>query len=204
MRVLVGLLLGLLCGPPGLAAWSVRLAWDAPTTYSDGSAAPPAAIGGYRLHYGTTPGQQSQVRDVGNVLQAVLDGLADGATYYVVVTVYDLGDTESAASMPELTVAPTVALDTTPPTVQVTTPADGSTVPRRTTITVAASAQDNVGVLSVVLLVDGRTLCTRTAPPYACPWAVPAANKRVYRLSARAYDAAANVGTAPVVTVTAQ
>lgn len=193
---------------PVLALYAVTLRWDAPTTFTDGSPAGPADIAGYHLHVGTTPGQYTESRDVGNVLQAPLDGLTDGTPYYVVVSAYDRQRGESANSVPELRIEPPVTVpppaDTTPPTVVLTSPANDDLVLRRGTVTLTATAQDNLGVLSVVFLVDGTVVGTATRPPYACTWTVPAANKRVYQLQAKAFDAQGNVGLSSVVTVTAE
>src|SRR5437867_8325988 len=51
--------------------------------------------------------------------------------------------------------------DTTPPAVSITAPASGSTVSG--TVTVSASASDNVGVAGVQFLVDGANICAEAS-----------------------------------------
>ena len=183
-------------------SFTVTLGWEAPTHYTDGTPAPPEAISTYKLYYGPAPYQYTAVQAVGPVLSTTLTGLPDTAPTYVVVTATDQAGTESAASAPELVVTPARDADTTPPTVALTTPAPG-TVPRKTTVILAATATDNVRVSSVAFLVDNRLLCTTTAPPYTCAWSVPAPPNRAYRLQAKAWDGAGNIGLSSVVTVVA-
>lgn len=85
--------------------------------------------------------------------------------------------------------------DTTPPTVNITYPADGSTVRRNSNITITASATDNAGVTEVVFSVNGVAKCTGTTEPYACVWRVPNVKNVTYTLKAEAYDAAGNVSS---------
>src|SRR5207249_767936 len=59
--------------------------------------------------------------------------------------------------------------DTTPPAVSISAPASGATVSG--TVTVSASASDNVGVAGVQFLVDGAKLGEEdTASPYSVSW----------------------------------
>jgi hypothetical protein len=95
-------------------------------------------------------------------------------------------------------------IDTTPPTVSITSPVNGATVAKKTTVTIAATASDNVAVTKVEFSVDGSLKCTDTTAPYTCAWRVPAQAGRTYRLQAKAYDAASNVGSSSIVTVTSR
>ena len=88
--------------------------------------------------------------------------------------------------------------DNIAPTVSITNPANGANVTRRTTITITATASDNVGVTRVEFLVDGALQCTDTVAPYSCNWKVPNTPNRTYQLSARAFDAATNAGLASI------
>lgn len=83
--------------------------------------------------------------------------------------------------------------DTTPPTVNVTAPANGATVSG--TVTVTASASDNVGVTRVEFLVDGSVAATDTAAPFEFAWNSTGVANGTHSLGARAYDAAGNRGT---------
>ena len=94
------------------------------------------------------------------------------------------------------TLAPTA--DTISPTVSITNPLNGATVKRGSTVTITASALDNVGVTKVEFSVNKTFLCTDTTAPYTCVWAVPGKRGITYTLTAKAYDAAGNTGTGTV------
>ncbi len=83
--------------------------------------------------------------------------------------------------------------DTTPPTVNVTAPANGATVSG--TVTVTASASDAVGVARVEFLVDGSTVSTDTVAPYDFAWDSTGVSNGTHTLGARAFDAAGNQAT---------
>jgi hypothetical protein len=92
------------------------------------------------------------------------------------------------------------ATDTTPPTVSITSPAAGATVSG--TVTLAASAADNVGVSRVEFLVDAVLLATDTTAPYSVSWNTTTATNAAHSLMARAFDAANNQATSAAVSVT--
>jgi glucose/arabinose dehydrogenase len=88
--------------------------------------------------------------------------------------------------------------DTTPPTVSITSPVNGANVPRKSNVTITATANDNVGVTRVEFLVNGALQCTDTTAPYSCVWRVPASMNKTHQLQARAFDAANNSATATI------
>lgn len=91
--------------------------------------------------------------------------------------------------------------DTTPPTVSVTAPASGATVSG--SITIAASASDNVAVANVQFLLDGASLGSPvTSAPYQTAWNTTTAGNGAHTLSARAVDTSGNTATAANVSVT--
>ncbi len=90
--------------------------------------------------------------------------------------------------------------DTQAPTVSITAPTSGSTV--SSTISVQASASDNVGVTEVQFLLDGSVTATDLSSPYAWSWNTASSSNGPHTLSAKAYDAAGNVGTATNVGIT--
>src|SRR5437870_2001021 len=91
--------------------------------------------------------------------------------------------------------------DITPPTVSIIAPAAGATVGG--TITVSASAADNVGIVGVQFKVDGVNLGAElTAAPYSIFWNSALAAQGVHTLTAVARDAAGNSATAPAVSLT--
>ncbi|HVE85548.1 MAG TPA: Ig-like domain-containing protein, partial [Myxococcales bacterium] len=92
------------------------------------------------------------------------------------------------------------APDTTPPTVSITAPTAGSTVSG--TVTISASASDNVGVSRVEFYVDGGLLSSDTTSPYSASWNTAAASNGAHTLTAKAFDAAGNNTTSAAVGVT--
>jgi CHRD domain/Bacterial Ig domain len=85
------------------------------------------------------------------------------------------------------TVAPTVSLGTVPTTVS-------------RSVALTASASDNVAVTSVEFLVDGTSIGSVSAAPYALTWNTGSVNDGSHTITAVARDALNNSGTsAPVV-----
>jgi hypothetical protein len=85
-HILSALLLLLALFPVHLSASSLTLAWD-PNTELD--------LAGYKVSYGTRPGDYNFTIDVGNVTQYTVTGLAPGSRYYFVLTAYDTSLNES-------------------------------------------------------------------------------------------------------------
>jgi hypothetical protein len=90
--------------------------------------------------------------------------------------------------------------DTTAPTVSITAPLNGATV--NGTVSVNATASDNVGVTKVEFYLDGVLTSTDTTSPYSWSWDTTSASNASHSLTAKAYDAALNVGTSTAVSVT--
>jgi hypothetical protein len=90
--------------------------------------------------------------------------------------------------------------DTTPPTTSISAPANGSTVSG--TVTVSASASDNVGVTKLELYVDGGLALSGTSGPLSYSWNTTLVSNGSHTLVSKAYDAANNIGTSSTVTVT--
>jgi len=87
-----------------------------------------------------------------------------------------------------------LATDNTPPTVQLTAPADGATVSG--SVTVSATAADNQSVARVEVLIDGAVVGTDTAAPYDVAWASTSVSDGPHTVTARAVDGAGNTATA--------
>jgi hypothetical protein len=94
----------------------------------------------------------------------------------------------------------TGSTDTTPPVTSVTAPAQGATVSG--TVTVSATASDNVGVTKLEIYADGALLGSGTSSPLSVPWNTAAVANGSHALTSKAYDAAGNVGTSATVSVT--
>jgi hypothetical protein len=184
-------------GPPtGLTATgsvaSVHLEWTPPAGGS--------AVARYNVHRSTTPGFTPGAAN--RIAQPTATSYDDSplppGTYYYVVTA------EGAAGVPgepSEEASAVVTGDTTDPTVVVTAPGAGATVSG--TVSVTASASDDVAVAGVQFRLDGEDLGAEdTSPPYSVSWNTTSASPGLHELSALARDEAGNTGTAAVVTVT--
>ena len=91
-------------------------------------------------------------------------------------------------------------VDNTPPTVEITSPTNGSTV--KQTISVAVTASDATsGVTKVDCYVDGVSFGTASATPYACTLDTKPLSRGTHTLTAVATDAAGNTTTSVPVSV---
>lgn len=91
--------------------------------------------------------------------------------------------------------------DTEPPTVTMTAPPNGSTISG--TISVSATASDNVGVTGVQFKLDGANLGTEdTGAPYSISWNTTSTSNGLHGLTAVARDASGNMTTSSVTDVT--
>jgi subtilisin family serine protease len=90
--------------------------------------------------------------------------------------------------------------DITPPTLAITSPAAGAVVSGNVPITVSTS--DNVGVVRVDFYVDSTLVGSDSTAPFAFTWNSASVALGAHTLSARALDAAGNLGTSPSVPVT--
>ncbi len=89
--------------------------------------------------------------------------------------------------------------DLTPPTVSITSPLDGATVAG--TITITASASDNVGVQKVRIWVDGTYLGYDTTAPYTRSWNSTSVSNGSHTIRTQAVDLANNVSSDFTITV---
>lgn len=91
--------------------------------------------------------------------------------------------------------------DTTPPTTLISSPANGATVSG--TVTVNASASDNVGVTQMQLFIDGTLVASNTtATSLSFSWSTLSVPDGSHTIVSKASDAAGNVGTSATITVT--
>src|SRR5213593_295992 len=91
--------------------------------------------------------------------------------------------------------------DTTAPTVSMTAPSSGATVSG--TMTVTASASDNVGVVGVQFKLDGANLGAEiTVAPYSISWNTTTSSNGTHNLTTVARDAAGNQAISAPVLVT--
>ncbi|MFN2470719.1 MAG: Ig-like domain-containing protein, partial [Gaiellaceae bacterium] len=123
-------------------------------------------------------------------------GLADGSATLSARATDTAGNVGSSA-----TLAVTVDnADKTAPSVSLTSPANGATVSG--SISLTAEAHDNVAVSRIDFVVDGAIVASDDAAPYSVSWSTTDVANGPATLTARAFDAAGNVGSsAATVTV---
>ncbi len=114
----------------------------------------------------------------------------NAGTYAVTLTVRD------AAGNPGTDSVRITVLDVTLPTVAITAPAAGANVSG--SITITATAADNVGVAHVEILVDGALLGNPSAGPYQVTLDTASLANGAHTITAVARDAAGNAATAAV------
>jgi len=121
--------------------------------------------------------------------------LASG-TYTLMTKAYDAAGNVGQSS----NVAVTIVNDITAPTVSLSAPANGATLGG--TVSVTASASDNVGVSKVEFYNNGTLLFAGNVAPYTYNWNTNSIANGNYTLTARAYDNVGNIGQSSSVSVT--
>jgi len=108
-------------------------------------------------------------------------------------------DAAGNATMATLSVIVDNVVDTTLPTVSIISPTDGTKI--STNVSVKVNATDNLTVKKVELYVDGLLQGVSTTAPFTTKWNSGKSSKGAHALQCKAYDAAGNIGSSPVVTV---
>ncbi|PYS12164.1 MAG: hypothetical protein DMG15_15320 [Acidobacteria bacterium] len=127
----------------------------------------------------------------------VLSNLSPATTYHYRVDSRDAAG--NLATSGDFTVT-TAVLDTTPPTITLTSPINGATVVGTITLTVTAS--DNVGVGGVQYYLDNVPLgAEQTVSPYSMSWNTTTTTDGAHTLQAVARDTTGNTGQSGVITV---
>lgn len=151
----------------GTTPTSVSLAWDANPIASQPG-------GGYKIYRNSEKIAQSPATSYTDT------GLTTGTVYKYSVSAYN-GQTETPQS-PKVSAKP---IDN-PPTVSISGPADKAML--RGTVSVTATANDDVKVASVQFLVDGTVVLTSTTGPYTYSWNTATATNAKHQLTAVATD----------------
>jgi hypothetical protein len=173
------------------------------TTYSTGSSS--LSIGGSASDVaGVTQVTWSNSRGGSGTASGTTSWSASGITLLSGSNVITVSARDAAGNTgtDTLTVTYTAppASDTAPPTVSIASPSGGTV---SGSITVTATASDNVAVVGVQFKLDGANLGAEdTASPYSVSWNTSAAANSTHTLTAVARDAAGNTTTSSAVTVT--
>lgn len=108
------------------------------------------------------------------------------------------GGKQAAAPTRVVKIANGAVSDTTPPTVSLTAPSSGGV---SGTVSVTATAADNVGVASVQFRRDGVDIGSDSSSPYSINWNTASTPNGSHALTAVALDAAGNATTSSSVSV---
>lgn len=151
------------------------------------------------VDYGTTTAYGFSVTNSSMLLahSITLASLNPNTVYH-----YRVHSTDAAgntATSGDFTLTTAIA-DTTPPTVTLTAPANGATVSN--TVSLTATASDNVGVAGVKFFVNGTQVKDSTSSPYSYLWDSTQVANGPCKISAQARDAAGNVTWSGTNTVT--
>jgi N-acetyl-beta-hexosaminidase len=103
----------------------------------------------------------------------------------------------------EATKSQLVRIDTTVPTVTLTSPTNGATVTRNVKI-IATASDGGSGVARVEFYVDTQLVGTSTSSPYSVSWNTKKVTTGSHTIKAVAFDAAGNSAPSTVITVTVQ
>lgn len=165
--------------PTGLAATAsaphiVNLTWN-PSTDDVG-------VAGYEIYR-----NGALLTSIGAATNYTDTPVSPSFTYNYQVQARDVAGNLSARS----TVASaTTPADTTPPTVTLTSPADGASI--YGTVTLSANAADNAAIGHVDFLVNGQVVGTVEESPYAVNWDSRTVPDGTVTIAARAVDIASN------------
>jgi parallel beta-helix repeat protein len=118
-------------------------------------------------------------------------------TYQYTVVARDLAGNISVASDPASVTTPS---DTTPPSVTLTAPLNGTT--RGGALTLTAAATDNTAIEYVDFMVNGNTVGTVNTLPYSIIWNSSEIPDGTAIIAARAVDSANNLANSAGITVT--
>ncbi len=114
------------------------------------------------------------------------------ASYTLMAKSYD-----TSSNMSQATISVN-SVDTLAPLVSFTYPTNGGLIPRNSTITMTATATDNMSVADVKFYVNGVLKCTDSVAPYSCDWFVPKTKGVNYTFNAKATDNSGNIGQSTV------
>ena len=96
----------------------------------------------------------------------------------------------------------TYTVDTTPPTVNITSPTNGATLAGGSSVTISVTATDTDSVSSVDIYIDGSKVTTLTTSPYNYSWNTASFSLGSHTIQAKAVDPSGNLGSSSTFTVT--
>ena len=123
-------------------------------------------------------------------------GTVSNGTHTLTVTATDAAGNKGTNSI-QVNVNNVSNIDITPPTVSVTSPADGSAFDANTNVAIGLSASDNIGVSSLSLTIDGTLVGSSSGSSYSYTWSTAVTGP--HTITATAKDAAGNPASKSVI-----
>src|SRR5438034_1090818 len=176
---------------------------SSPINFTSVFSEPVSGFTGTDVTIGGTAGGTKTVTVSGgpSTYTVAVSGMTTGGTVIATIAAGVARDAAGNLNTASTSTDNSVSFDATAPSVSITSPASGATVSG--TITVTASASDNVGVVGVQFQLDGVNAGAElTAAPYSVPWDTTSASNGSHTITAVARDAAGNRTTSAGVTVT--
>lgn len=118
-------------------------------------------------------------------------GTVPNGTHTLTVTAKD-GKGNSSSSSIQVTVNNVTVGDITAPTVSISSPTNGASYDANTTLSINASASDNVGVSALNISIDGIVVASSAGSSSSYSWNTGTAGSGIHSISSTAKDAAGN------------
>jgi hypothetical protein len=160
----------------------------------------PAHIYAHNFRYRWSSGYQSGVFIGEQPSRYLLVDYDEQSPTSSVVRQFELDLTNPALF--EEVLAKEIGMDGIAPTLSIAAPASGAILTSTNTVSITASALDNVGVSKVWFIHNGLVVSTSTAAPYEHAWTIAASDNGSHHWSAIAFDAAGNSSTSAAIPVT--
>lgn len=152
---------------------------------------------GFKVQRSTDGATWTEIASLGaNVASFSSAGLSAGTAYSYQVYAYNSIGNSPASNVATATIV-AAPLDTTAPNVGIGSPSNGATV-SGTSVKIAATASDNVGVKSLVLTIDGKAVSSTTATSLSYTWNLRKVASGAHTIGAIATDAAGNKANAGI------
>ena len=182
----VGSVIGTTAVPTGLDGVSedkaINLTWNANTE---------PYLSGYKIYYGTSPGNYGSPKITGNVNTYRVTGLTNGTKYYLTISSMNTVGVESAKA-PEIEAVPMIDVDK--PTSSISRPTTGALIIGSSyIITGTADDGSGSGVKKAEISLDGGNtwVAATGTTTWTYTWALP--QNGTYTIKSRATDKANNV-----------
>lgn len=119
-------------------------------------------------------------------------------SYQFSARAYDAAGNSTVSSVHTVTISNTTDIDTTAPTVSISSPLANSTIPANGRVSISASATDNRNVTKMEVYIDARLTTTTTSGSVSTSWNAKRATSGYHTIMVKAYDAAGNMAQTQV------